>query len=677
MYHNFGSQWGATWTYDPNLGFIVQGASYLTVDPDGNPWIVTLSGEVKTWVSSDQGFISISTASCDDTAFVIHTDSTKSGTLAVRSATDIYAVGSDPDGTRVMIEGFAVWHFDGNCWERTTFGALEVSVDPDGTLWMSTMTGDVWALTASGNPIRMPGSDEQVAASNVTRGAMINNDETEVFAWLNYGETRIDTQTPDGQTLRRLQGIHGGSRSPDALGQLFAVSWNNALYQYMPPSGISFDNGGTAASDVSWHNDWDPSRGKVTCPGVGADSSHVNVGEGLVGISVDPSNGQGHAALCRPRMSFNGSAPTLITLDQRNDIRRTQHWSQNSGDWDPNFYKLECGSGEYASGVSQDANGQFHGILCTRADNGKLFTSSCEVRYFGDPSSIASDWSPGYQKADCDWDEYVAGVSFSTGGLNPHALLCCGRLRPATTVSLTPGGSYALSCASCSRNENVLTCQCKKTAGSYVSSSLLLPCSYDVANCNGQLNCGGCPAAAPIPQGSYQANCTDCAQSTSGTWATGLQCHCPDSAGNQVLTSLNQSCSGDIANCGGSLTCGICTLNDTDAITYFGSWQYISGRGLGDYRDDVHFTSNNGDYFQYSFTGVGVDFVTERFSDEGNADVYIDGVLDRTVSCYGGAGRVAQAYVYRRRGLASGPHTIKVVKKDGTYMLLDALKSYH
>lgn len=565
VYHNF-PPWGygPTWTYDPTLGGIIQGASYLTVDLDGNPWIVTLSGAVKTWANDDLGFVAISNAACDPSVeFVAHTDSTNSGTLAVRSSTDMYALGSDPDGTRVMVNGWAVYHFDGNCWTRTDEGAVEISTDPEGTLWMTTVSGDVLALTPSGSHLRMPGSDEHVAPSNVTRGALINSDETEVFAWLNYGETQIDTQTPDGQTLRRLQGIHGGTLLPDDLGQLFAIGWGEGLYQYVPPTGVPFDHGVTAAGDPAWNNDWDPGRGKVTCPGIGADASHVTFGEGLVGISIDPSSGdQGHAALCKPRMSFTGSAPTSITLDQLTSVQRTYHWSQNSGDWDQGFYKLECGDEEYASGVSQDAGGRFHGILCTKANNGKVFSNACEVRHFGDPSSIASDWSPGYQKADCAWDEYVAGVSFYTSWLVPHAVLCCGRLRPASINPIVPAGSYTQTCKSCSRNEDALSCQCKNIAGSYVSSTLLVPCDFgygDIANCDGQLNCGGCPAA-PALHGTYEQSCTNCAQSTSGATVTGLQCRCTDFMGNQVLTSLNQSCPAgvDIANCNGTLTCGHC-----------------------------------------------------------------------------------------------------------------------
>ena len=127
-------------------------------------------------------------------------------------------------------------------------------------------------------------------------------------------------------------------------------------------------------------------------------------------------------------------------------------------------------------------------------------------------------------------------------------------------------------------------------------------------------------------------------------------------------------------------TQGMClsfnTVNDTDSkITYSGSWSHSSGRDLNDYKNDVHSTTGNKNYFQYTFTGTGVEYITEKNKDEGKVDVYIDNTLQSTVNCYN-ATRLTQQVVYSKKNLRSGSHTIKVVKKDGTYMLLDALAIY-
>ncbi|SDW56188.1 glycoside hydrolase family 27 protein [Paenibacillus sp. CF384] len=115
-------------------------------------------------------------------------------------------------------------------------------------------------------------------------------------------------------------------------------------------------------------------------------------------------------------------------------------------------------------------------------------------------------------------------------------------------------------------------------------------------------------------------------------------------------------------------------VNDTDtSITYSGSWTYNGSRGFGDYQDDVHYTSTNNNYVQYTFNGTGVELVTEKEAGQGDIDIYIDNVFKGTVSTYN-ATRVAQQSVYRIAGLTSGSHTIKAVKKSGTYMLIDAFK---
>ena len=75
----------------------------------------------------------------------------------------------------------------------------------------------------------------------------------------------------------------------------------------------------------------------------------------------------------------------------------------------------------------------------------------------------------------------------------------------------------------------------------------------------------------------------------------------------------------------------------------------------------------------YTFTGTGIEYISETNTDIGNADVYIDGVLKKTVSG-SSSSRVSQVVLYSVQNLAAGQHTIKLVKRSGTYMLLDAFK---
>ncbi|GIG63561.1 hypothetical protein Lfu02_79330 [Longispora fulva] len=118
------------------------------------------------------------------------------------------------------------------------------------------------------------------------------------------------------------------------------------------------------------------------------------------------------------------------------------------------------------------------------------------------------------------------------------------------------------------------------------------------------------------------------------------------------------------------------TVNNTDAsIAYTGAWSVSSNRGVGDYADDVRYTMTNGDAVSYTFTGTGIDLLTEKFSDQGNVDIYIDNVFQQTVNTTNPT-RLVQQAVYSKTWPTSGSHTIKAVKKDGTYMLLDAFRVY-
>jgi hypothetical protein len=112
-------------------------------------------------------------------------------------------------------------------------------------------------------------------------------------------------------------------------------------------------------------------------------------------------------------------------------------------------------------------------------------------------------------------------------------------------------------------------------------------------------------------------------------------------------------------------------LDETSGTIFNGTgWLVQSNSSC--FNSDIHYTKTNGDYFQLTFYGSGIDFLSEMHSDQDMVDVYIDGAYDQTISCYLASGRLYQQAVYSKRGLTPGVHTIKGIKDDSSYMILDA-----
>ncbi|MEU6788714.1 alpha-L-fucosidase [Nonomuraea angiospora] len=119
------------------------------------------------------------------------------------------------------------------------------------------------------------------------------------------------------------------------------------------------------------------------------------------------------------------------------------------------------------------------------------------------------------------------------------------------------------------------------------------------------------------------------------------------------------------------------TVNDdAPGMTYIGTWHTSGNRDYADdYTKDVHYTTTNGDAFSYTFTGTGIDFRSEKYSDQGLVDFYLDGQPQSTVDTTNPT-RLSQQLLYSRRDLPYGRHTLKAVKRSGQYMLVDRIDTY-
>ncbi len=113
-------------------------------------------------------------------------------------------------------------------------------------------------------------------------------------------------------------------------------------------------------------------------------------------------------------------------------------------------------------------------------------------------------------------------------------------------------------------------------------------------------------------------------------------------------------------------------LNDTDASISYSGFSYSSGRGLGDYQDDLHYATANGSTSTYQFSGSGILVFGEQYTDQGNIGVSIDGGAQQTVSTVPADGqRHSNVVVFGSTTLSPGTHTIVITKLSGQYATLD------
>ncbi len=110
-------------------------------------------------------------------------------------------------------------------------------------------------------------------------------------------------------------------------------------------------------------------------------------------------------------------------------------------------------------------------------------------------------------------------------------------------------------------------------------------------------------------------------------------------------------------------------------VTYSGAgWVAQTGAG-GQYNATQTFTQTNGNSFSFGFSGVGVDFISAMATNRGSFDYQIDGGAVQSGTCYS-VNAVNQQPCLKVRDLGNGAHTITVTKTGGTYLSVDALRTY-
>ncbi|WP_328726981.1 right-handed parallel beta-helix repeat-containing protein [Streptomyces sp. NBC_00259] len=118
---------------------------------------------------------------------------------------------------------------------------------------------------------------------------------------------------------------------------------------------------------------------------------------------------------------------------------------------------------------------------------------------------------------------------------------------------------------------------------------------------------------------------------------------------------------------------GTATVNNTAGVVHTGSWGFSANRGVGDLADDVHYTTADGAAATLTFHGTGVTVLGEKYSDQGDVEIFVDGVSQGLVDTTA-TERLAQAEIFAVSGLSAGEHSIRIVKRSGKYATLDGFR---
>jgi hypothetical protein len=93
----------------------------------------------------------------------------------------------------------------------------------------------------------------------------------------------------------------------------------------------------------------------------------------------------------------------------------------------------------------------------------------------------------------------------------------------------------------------------------------------------------------------------------------------------------------------------------------------------------VHLTTAQGEYVDFTFTGRGIEVISEKTSEMGDVEVLIDGVSKGTFSAYQDPMPVLyQIPIFRDMNLPERTHTLRVVNKapNGVLCIVDGFRVY-
>ncbi len=114
-------------------------------------------------------------------------------------------------------------------------------------------------------------------------------------------------------------------------------------------------------------------------------------------------------------------------------------------------------------------------------------------------------------------------------------------------------------------------------------------------------------------------------------------------------------------------------FNDDDPGVQTYGWNRTTGKGTGDFNNDISFSDQVGDRWSVPFSGKRISIIAPTGEHEGRMQIVTDGKACGEVAFHKGTERKAQQVVFTSNKLKKGKHTLELVNLEGT-IAVDALK---
>ncbi len=111
-------------------------------------------------------------------------------------------------------------------------------------------------------------------------------------------------------------------------------------------------------------------------------------------------------------------------------------------------------------------------------------------------------------------------------------------------------------------------------------------------------------------------------------------------------------------------------------MIYTGTWDARTGVG-GRYDLTTHESNEDGASMEYTFTGTGIELIAERQLWGGTADVYLDDVLQESVSFASASPDQLQQVVFAVKGLDADEYTIRIENSGTDWIYIDAVHVFN